>query len=70
MRTDLRTSRWFGWVYAIRDLVRQSGMLRSPRRQRPPELSELEARFNKDVAIDPEQVRNRQVAASIRSGRG
>lgn len=38
--------------------------------QPAPELWELEAQFYKDANLGPERVRNRQFAASIRSGRG
>ncbi len=38
--------------------------------RRPPELQELEEQFTKDSDIDPEKLRDRQVSATIRSGRG
>jgi len=42
----------------------------SPRKQRPPELAELEAKFYANADTDPERVWDRQFSNSIRSGRG
>lgn len=49
-------------------LAQLSERFSTPRR--PPELSELEARFTREADSDPESVRNRQFSNTIRSGRG
>jgi len=40
------------------------------KKRRPLELQELEEQFTKDSNLDPEKLRDRQVSATIRSGRG
>jgi hypothetical protein len=39
-------------------------------KKRPLDLQELEDQFTKDENLDPEKLRDRQVSATIRSGRG
>lgn len=61
------------FVHQVAEWLRRLGsivMVRFFSKKRPPELQELEDQFTKDMNSDPEKVRDRQVSATIRSGRG
>jgi hypothetical protein len=70
MNKFLPFSKFIRQIFAPFGRITVSFRQPSPKGQRPPELWELEEKFNKEPDADPERVMDRQFSSSIRSGRG